>query len=154
VFAVTVPLGYAADVAAPAQSPPPHEGSLLQGRRIWCVDDDPRVREAARVMLERWGCQVVTASGACDGATLAQENSPPARVVLDYHFGERTGPEILRELCVRWRSSPAVILVTAERDPAVEEQARSQGWGFLLKPLRPPALRALMQQLLIRGEIR
>ena len=118
------------------------------------MDDDARVREATRVMLERWGCQVVTASGAADGSALAQEKCPPDLVVLDYHFGERTGPEILRELRARWRSSPPVILVTAERDPAVEEQAASQGWGFLLKPLRPPALRALMQQLLIRGQIR
>jgi histidine kinase len=152
-FSVTVPLGSAAHVVVLPELPPPQDGSLLDARCVWCVDDDPRVREATRVMLERWGCQVVTASSAADGAALARENSPPNLVVLDYHLGERTGPEILYELRARWKSSPPVILVTAERDPAIEELARSQGWGFLLKPLRPPALRALMQQLLIRGQI-
>ena len=153
VFSVTVPLGNAALVVAPPEPPPAQDGSLLHGRCVWCVDDDPRVREATLVMLERWGCRVLTASGAFDAAALAQENSPPDLLVLDYHFGERTGPEIFRELCARWGSSPPVLLVTAERDPAVEELARSQGWGFLLKPLRPAALRALMQQLLIRAEV-
>ena len=153
VFSLTLPIGDAAHGLAPPQVPPLQEDSLLHGRRVWCVDDDARVREATRLMLERWGCRVVTAGGAADGVQLAAASSPPDLVLLDYHFGERTGPEILRELCMRWRSSPAVILVTAERDPAVEDEARMQGWGFLLKPLRPPALRALMQQLLIRGEV-
>ncbi len=43
-----------------------------------------------------------------------------------------------------------MILVTAERDDALKAQAVENGWGFLSKPVRPPALRALMTQLLVR----
>jgi histidine kinase len=152
VFSLTLPIGDVARVLAPPEVPSPQEDSLLHGRRVWCVDDDPRVRDATRVMLERWGCRVVTAGGASDGVPLAQASAAPDLLVLDYHFGERSGPEILRELCKHWSTSPAVILVTAERDPAIEAEASLRGWGFLHKPVRPAALRALMKQLLIRGE--
>jgi histidine kinase len=111
------------------------------------------VRDAVRALLEHWGCRVFTAGSAADGAQLAAVSTAPDLLILDYHFGERTGPEILRELCERWSANPPVILVTAERNPALEEEARSRGWGFLHKPLRPPSLRALMKQLLIRGQI-
>jgi histidine kinase len=35
-----------------------------------------------------------------------------------------------------------VILLTAERDATLRRQAAERGWGFLAKPVRPPALRA------------
>ena len=43
-----------------------------------------------------------------------------------------------------------MILVTAERDASLRRQAAEKGWGFLAKPVRPPALRALMSQMLLR----
>ncbi len=45
---------------------------------------------------------------------------------------------------------PLVVLVTAERDTALRRQAAERGWGFLLKPVRPSALRALISQMLLR----
>jgi histidine kinase len=152
-FSLTLPIGDAACVVATPKGPPPQDDSVLHGRSVWCVDDDPRVRDAVRALLEHWGCRVFTAGSAADGAQLAAVSTAPDLLILDYHFGERTGPEILRELCERWSANPPVILVTAERNPALEEEARSRGWGFLHKPLRPPSLRALMKQLLIRGQV-
>jgi histidine kinase len=153
VFSLTLPLGDSACVVSPPKASLPQDDSVLHGRSVWCVDDDPRVRDATRALLEHWGCRVVTAGGASDGAELAATSAAPDLLILDYHFGKQSGPEVLRELCARWSSSPPIILLTAERDPAVEEAARSRGWGFLHKPLRPPSLRALMKQLLVRGEV-
>jgi histidine kinase len=152
-FSLTLPLGDPACVVPAPDASVPQDDSVLHGRTVWCVDDDPRVREATRALLQHWGCQVVTAGGASDGTQLAATSTVPDLLILDYHFGEQSGPEILRHLCECWNSNPLVILVTAERDPAVEEEARAQGWGFLYKPLRPPSLRALMKQLLVRGEV-
>jgi len=152
-FSLTLPLGDPECVAPPPEPSVPQDDSVLHGRSVWCVDDDPRVRDATRALLEHWGCRVVTAGGAADGEQLAAASTAPDLLILDYHFGERNGPEILHQLCERWNATPLVILVTAERDPAVETEARSRGWGFLHKPLRPPSLRALMKQLLVRGEV-
>ena len=60
------------------------------------------------------------------------------------------GPEVYAELCQRWGQSPAVILVTAERATPLRRQAAERGWGFLAKPVRAPALRALVSQTLLR----
>jgi CheY-like chemotaxis protein len=38
------------------------------------------------------------------------------------------------------------ILITADRSPAVREEARAQGIQLLNKPLKPAALRALLAQ--------
>jgi histidine kinase len=152
-FSLTLPLGEAACVVASSEAPQPQDDSVLHGRVVWCVDDDPHMREAVRVLLERWGCRVTTAAGASDGTQMATTSAAPDLLILDYHFGEQSGPEVLSALSEHWRKSPAVILVTAEHDPAVENEARARGWEFLHKPLRPPSLRALMKQVLVRSEV-
>jgi histidine kinase len=152
VFSLTVPLGEAGAVsAAPAPAQGPAEDSALHGREVWCIDDDARVREASRVLLERWGCRVTLAAGAADGLPLARAGQAPALVLLDYRLGGGTGPELYAELERRWGASPPVILVSAERDAALQALAQARGWGFLNKPVRPPALRALMSRLLLRA---
>jgi histidine kinase len=74
----------------------------------------------------------------------------PQLVLLDVHLGTHYGPDVYTLLCERWGSSPPVILLTAERDATLRRQAAERGWGFLAKPVRPPALRALMSQTLVR----
>ena len=77
--------------------------------------------------------------------------SPPQLVLLDVHLGAgHLGPDVYAELCQRWGQTPAVILVTAERDATLRRQAAERGWGFLAKPVRAPALRALVSQTLLR----
>ena len=72
-------------------------------------------------------------------------------MLLDVHLGAGPqGPDVYAELCQRWGQAPAVILVTAERDATLRRQAAERGWGFLAKPVRAPALRALMSQTLLR----
>ena len=153
VFSLTLPRGVAAQVT-PSASASSAADSVLHGRLIWCVDDDAGVRAGARALLEHWGCRVVTAAGIADGVALARPGDVPDLLLLDYHFGSVDGPAVCTALCQRWGTTPAVVLVTAERDPAVAAMARAQGWGFLHKPLRPPALRALMKQLLVRSDVR
>ncbi|MFT3763591.1 MAG: PAS-domain containing protein [Pseudoxanthomonas sp.] len=152
VFSVTVPLG---DPAAAAAGTPPAAvdaggESSLRGRRIWCIDDDPRVCEATRALLQRWECEVGLAAGADEALAAAAPGAAPDLLLLDVHLGERDGPSLYPLLCERWHAAPPVVLVTAERDEALRAQAQQNGWGFLPKPVRPPALRALMTQLLLR----
>jgi len=71
-------------------------------------------------------------------------------LLLDMRLGDITGPELYPQLVERWRSEPIVILVTAEQDDSVRAIARQHDWGFLPKPVRPAALRALIMQMLLR----
>ncbi|WP_369943219.1 PAS-domain containing protein [Xanthomonas medicagonis] len=155
VFTVTVPLG---DAAAAARLQPPTamasdngDDPILHGCRVWCIDDDPRVCEASRALLERWACRVELAAGPEDALAAAQPGQAPELVLLDVRMGAHDGPALFARLCERWNAAPRVILVTAEPDPALRALAQERGWGFLSKPVRAPALRALMTQMLLRG---
>ncbi|MDH1902938.1 response regulator, partial [Comamonas aquatica] len=102
-------------------------------------------------LLERWGCHVPFAGGPHEALALASPDSVPQLLLLDVHLGgDLYGPEVYAQLCERWGQTPPVILVTAERDASLRRQAAEKGWGFLAKPVRPPALRALMSQMLLR----
>lgn len=152
VFWVELPRGVAS--AATAEPSPVaadiDDGSPLRGRRVWCVDDDPRVCEATRALLQRWECEVDLASGPDDALAAAMPGQAPDLLLLDVRLGDTDGPTLYTRLCERWGSTPPVILVTAERDDALRALALRHGWGFLAKPVKPAALRALMTQLHVR----
>lgn len=152
VFSVKVPLGDPAAATSETPSPATDAGgeSSLRGRRVWCIDDDPRVCEATRALLQRWECVVELAAGAAEALAAAAPGAAPDLLLLDVHLAGVEGPALYPRLCERWQAKPPVILVTAERDETLRAQAQENGWGFLSKPVRPPALRALMTQLLLR----
>ncbi|WP_201755781.1 hybrid sensor histidine kinase/response regulator [Corallococcus silvisoli] len=150
VFSVTVPRGDPSRVMAPEAPDDEGHGSLLQGCHIWCLDDDPRVRDATRTLLGSWECRAVVVASEDEAVQLASASDVPGLLLLDYQLGERTGPECLPALFERWGRPVPVIVVSAERDPALRERIRASGWGFLTKPIRPAALRALVTQLITR----
>lgn len=152
VFSVTVPLGDPAAVEpepAPLAMPDTADDSPLRGCRVWCVDDDPHVCEGARALLQRWGCEVGLAAGAGEALAAARAGDAPQLLLLDLHLDGIEGTALYPRLCERWQATPPVILVTAERDEALRELCEQSGWGLLSKPVKPPALRALMTQLLL-----
>ena len=151
VFSIVVPWGDANAVVPVVASVESDDDTLLRGCVVWCIDDDPRVCEASRTLLERWSCQVALASGVNDALAAAQPGAAPQILLLDVRLGLTTGPELYAQLAERWGQDTAVILVTAEHDDAVRALARQRGWGFLSKPVRPAGLRALMMQLLLRS---
>ena len=152
VFWVELPRGVddAAAVAPPPVLADSDDASPLRGRRVWCVDDDPRVCEATRALLQRWECDVGLAAGPDDALAAAVPHAAPDLLLLDVRLGDTDGPALYGRLCDRWDSRPPVILVTAERDEALRSLALERGWGFLAKPVKPAALRALMTQLHVR----
>ncbi len=153
VFWVCVPLGDPAavpQIAAATHSGEAGQDAPLQGMSAWYVEDDAQSCTAMRALLQRWGCSVPLAGGPAEALALAAPGEAPQLVLLDVRLGQLHGPDVYAQLCQRWGQSPPVILVTAERDGMVRRQAAERGWGFLAKPVRPPALRALMSQMLLR----
>ncbi|ATH14807.1 hybrid sensor histidine kinase/response regulator [Delftia acidovorans] len=153
VFWVCVPLGDPAavpQIAAATHSGEAGQDAPLQGMSAWYVEDDAQSCTAMRALLQRWGCNVSLAGGPAEALALAAPGEAPQLVLLDVRLGQLHGPDVYAQLCQRWGQSPPVILVTAERDGMVRRQAAERGWGFLAKPVRPPALRALMSQMLLR----
>lgn len=164
VFFVEVPRvkAAAAGGTAPASHDPPprraqahgsqEDSSPLRGRRIWSVEDDPRVRESLRSLLTGWGCQVVLAPSGQEALRIATANpQPPDLLLLDYRLPDGAGPEWVPRLFRAWNAEVPVLVISAERDPAVREGVQASGWGFLAKPASPSKLRAAVTHMLMRS---
>ena len=155
VFWVLLPLGQE-PVAAPVLSATAPQEVLqqapLQGATAWYIDDDNPSSAATSALLQRWGCEVPFAGRPQAALDKAAPGEAPQLVLLDVRMGEFHGPDLYPQLCERWQQTPLVILVTAEHNIALRRQAAEKGWGFLLKPVRPAALRALVSQMLLRRE--
>ena len=67
------------------------------------------------------------------------------RTVVDYHLDHGNGIDAIAALRRRYGDLPA-ILITADRSPAVREQARKEGIQVCPRPIKPAALRALLAQ--------
>lgn len=125
---------------------------MLHGCTVWCIDNDPSVCNAIHALLKRWHC-AVGFTGSLDEAFAAATTAPPPELVLiDIHIDAHAETPLIPHLITRWRKMPRVILVTSEQDPTLRDRALNRGWGFLGKPVRPPALRALMTQMLLRQD--
>ena len=151
-FWVSVPIVAtvgAAPPLAPTESEPAQD-QPLQGTTAWYVDDDAPSCAATGALLQRWGCEVPLAGGPQAALDLAAPGNAPRLLLLDVRMGAFHGPDLYGQLCAIWGQQPLVLLVTAERDNALRRQAAERGWGFLLKPVRPSALRALISQMLLR----
>ncbi len=152
VFSVTLPQAHAvapekvAEVVSSADEPLP-----FHDHTVWCIDDDARSNAAAQAMLARWGCRVEVAGDADAALAAARPGQPPSLLLLDRHLGEHDGAGVFARLAGIWGASPPVILLTGDRGPEARGQAAEHGWHYLAKPVRPPSLRALMSQLLLRS---
>jgi len=151
VFWLRVPLAHTAPPPAAVTPETSTDISLLSGCRVWCIDDDLLVCTATRTLLQRWGCEVGYAGDPTDALHTARMGEAPELLLLDLKMGELDGVNVLTALIETWRTRPQVILITAEHGDAIPALAARHGWAYLPKPVRPPALRALMSQLRLRA---
>jgi len=112
----------------------------LSGIRVLCIDNDPRILDGMRLLLEGWGCVVETISSS---AGIDAGNRPDI-VLADYHLDGETGLEAIRKARVVFGIELAAVLVTADRSPEVKAAAAALDVPVLNKPVKPAALRSAM----------
>lgn len=149
VFEVVLPVAEAQAVPRPSGTPRRRSPATdLAGQLILCVDNDHAILTATRLLLEGWGCTVLTATDAAGAREALQAaGRAPDMGLLDYHLaGAETGLDVLDALeAALGRPLPAA-LVTADRSDPVKAAAHARGLPLLHKPLKPAALRALLVQ--------
>ena len=145
-FAIRVPRSNAAPVELPPRDDTRIDPGQLAGTTALCIDNEPSVLDGMETLLQGWGCEVIKAPD-LDTALAAVAASPtaPNGLLVDYHLDHGNGIEAIIALRARCGDLPA-ILITADRSPAMREQAAAEGSQVLQKPLKPAALRALLAQ--------
>jgi CheY-like chemotaxis protein len=116
--------------------------SLPAGRAV-VVDNEPAALAALSHLLVGWGWEVHAARN-LEQALAAPW---PADIhLLDFHLdGGRTGLEVLDQLQAR-HGEVAAVIVTADRDGELRQRLLDRGVGLLYKPLKPLALRQVLQR--------
>jgi signal transduction histidine kinase/CheY-like chemotaxis protein len=108
--------------------------SLLQGRRVLVLEDDPMVRGAYLNALGAMGCAVLSA-GSLDAALAHLAASTPDAAVVDHRLGEGvSGFDAVARMRTACPGLP-VVMVSADTDPAVIETARQLSLPLLRKPV-------------------
>ena len=124
----------------------------LSGTRVLVLDNDPLALEALAQLLRTWGCEVVTA-GDGEQATAALAHEPAALWLFDYHLDDGdTGPAVVERLAARFGARPTVIL-SADAGEAVRRDVQAAGFTLLRKPLKPLALKSVLDRLLASREL-
>ncbi|MBE1708225.1 MULTISPECIES: PAS domain-containing hybrid sensor histidine kinase/response regulator [Mesorhizobium] len=114
----------------------------LAGLHVLCIDNDARILEGMRLLLEGWGCKVDTVSGSRDLENAALHR--PDIVLADYHLDGETGLDIIARLRATHGDDLAAVLVTADRSNEVRAAAAGLDIAVINKPLKPAVLRSMM----------
>jgi CheY-like chemotaxis protein len=140
-FSVLLPVATAQAPRREPETKAPVRTSLA-GLYVLCIDNDARILDGMRLLLEGWGCSVGTLSGSEDIERSSTHR--PDIVLADYHLDGKTGLEIISQLrAIHGEDLPAV-LVTADRSSEVRAAAGRLDVPVISKPLKPAMLRSMM----------
>ncbi|MNS89300.1 Sensor protein TorS [compost metagenome] len=126
----------------------PAASDRLQGVRVLCIDNEPKILEGMTLLLTGWGCEVLPAGSV---ATLEEPfltlAAAPDVIVADYHLDDGDGISAIRLIRTFYGKTIPALLVTADRSPEVRSDAEKYGISVQHKPVKPAALRAYINQI-------
>jgi Na+/proline symporter/CheY-like chemotaxis protein len=146
-FAIEAPLAPA--LVTPETLPPRSvSGTPLSGIRVLCIDNEPAILEGMRILLQGWGCEVMTAADTRSAiAALGKNKSLPDAIIADYHLDKGNGLSTVAALRKALKAPVKAMLLTADRTAELREKAQKQDVQMFNKPLKPAALRAWLAQI-------
>ncbi|MNO57870.1 Non-motile and phage-resistance protein [compost metagenome] len=145
VFRVSVPI---ARQAAPAPSAPVEQsGQPLAGLNVLCIDNEDSILIGMNSLLSRWGCQVWTARNRAECEALLTKGMRPHLALVDYHLDDgETGTELMGWLRARLGEPVPGVVISADGSKETIALVHASGLDYLAKPVKPAALRALLNR--------
>jgi CheY-like chemotaxis protein len=120
---------------------------VLNGLAVFCIDNDERILDGMRLLIERWGCKVWTFAGLAQFEAARVALPAPDMVLADYHLDGENGLDAIARLRAVYGSDTAAILVTADRSNEVRAAAGLMDVPVINKPVKPAALRLLITRM-------
>jgi Na+/proline symporter/signal transduction histidine kinase len=147
-FSVTAPLGGLGAAGGEAALQDLSQASEpLNDLLVLAIDNEPRVLEGMRALLQKWNCRVVAAPGMTEApAAMRTFGAAPDVIIADYHLDDGDGIAAIESMRGAFGASIPAILATADRSPEVREAALAAQISILYKPLKPAQLRALLMR--------
>lgn len=145
-FRVILPLAQALPEKTINIDRPAGGAGSFDGLKTFCIDNDPEVLAGMNALLGSWKCEVYSCN---DIASASQVPFKPEIMLCDYQLdNDETGIQTMQMLRNQFNDEALPgILISADPRAEVAEEAKSLGFYFLSKPVRPAALRALIRRL-------
>lgn len=150
VFGITVPVAPPEQdrqsVATPTAAS--RRVSSLGGLHVLCIDNDPTILQGMVALLSNWQCEI-TAAESLQDAMEQLAGGRPDIILADYQLDDnKNGLDAMDKLRANISDDIPGILITGYMGPEVREDAIERGYQILYKPVKPAALRALVNKLL------
>lgn len=120
--------------------------------RILVIDDERSILDATEILLQNWGCEVITASDKAETLrAIADNNAPPDFLLSDYRLpGDESGIDVVH-LVRDWLGCevPAVI-ITGDTSPERLAEVAASGLPLLHKPLVASDLKFCIQEMVTK----
>jgi Na+/proline symporter/signal transduction histidine kinase len=116
----------------------------LAGLVVFAVDNDPRILDGMRLLLEGWGCKVDVFSGSAAFAARRRRPEAPDLILADYHLDGETGLDAIVRFREFYERPLPAVLITADRSQEVRDAAEAMDVPVINKPLKPAVLRTIM----------
>lgn len=124
------------------------EPQMLNGAKIWVIDNDPKICHAMEVLLNMWECDVTVATSLDvlkDSIDITQ--APCDILIVDFHLDhEQTGIMVSNTITKLRQESIPTIMISANYSQTLQEECKRTNIVLLNKPVKPLKLRMIMQQ--------
>lgn len=123
----------------------------LTGLFIIIIDDESTVRDAMKLLLRAWGCEVLLASSQIELITqLTQDNYPaPDIIISDYRLKDnKTGIEAVETIRNYFKMKLPALIVTGDSSSFIVDEVVAKRCGLLLKPVDSDILHAKITDLI------
>ena len=156
-FEVLVPRGK--ETHALSKTSPEGEqrsATSINGQFIVCIDNEKDILDGMSGLLERWGARPVTACTQEEALSelerlRVEHDQAPTLLLVDYHLDNKvTGLDVIVALRTASGTELPAAILTADYSKEISELVRAAGHALLHKPVKPAALRALINRILSR----
>ena len=116
--------------------------------KVLIIDDDAMARRMAEFSLKKLGLTAVSAGSGAEGLVRMREDSPDL-TLLDVEMPEMDGISVLKavRLDAQLQDAPVCLMTGTVTDSLRAEADTLHACGLLQKPLAPPALKAMLEEI-------
>jgi Na+/proline symporter/signal transduction histidine kinase len=119
--------------------------------RVLCIDNEQQIVDGMRLLLSDWGYEVITAMNLEQARQAINHTADKTvdLVIIDYHLDQGlTGLNLMQTLNKELGQNLPALVISADYTEEVKQGIEAQGYPLLRKPVKPMALRAMLNRLL------
>ncbi len=115
--------------------------------KVLIVDDDPKIAEIHRHFTEKISCcSVCGIAGNLEDAEKMSSLLQPDLILLDLHFPEGKGTEILWNLRARHQATDVILITAAKELEPLQDAIHGGVFDYILKPVMFPRFKESLER--------